>query len=516
MAVFKNTDRIRKPFAALRQGFTVVRSGCLKGLKAFKPKTHNSTKSGIGRYRKPALLSAAAVVVLAGAAFGTNQYVNAHTNTYYKVLLNGQPVGEISDEQLIEDALKAKKDELANADTDVRYELNDYKVTYETESAYKKKPDDQSTLAALQSSLKTHAVGVKLVVDGKTIGIVKDKETADSILDRVKTKFVPAASAKSESGLSVKALSYSPAKKEAAPSRIVKSVSFEEDVETVPATIAASQLSDPDDVYKKLTTGNPNKQTYTVQAGDCIGCIAQKTKVPSSVIYANNPWIQDDEIKVGDVLDITQNHPVLNIRSEEEVTQIEDIDPPVEIRKSDEMKAGQQKTLREGTNGKRQVTYRLLKRNGTMFEEEQLSSIVLQPPVSTIILKGTKVIPSEGTGKFAWPVSGHKISSYYGERWGRMHKGLDIVGNRSIMAADNGTVEFVGKKTGYGNCIIINHNNGFETLYGHLKSFKVKKGQVVSKGDVIGIMGETGDATGIHLHFEIHLNGKLRNPTSYL
>ncbi|MBB6735428.1 M23 family metallopeptidase [Cohnella zeiphila] len=515
MAVFKNTDRTGKTRNVLRRGLSLVRSGYLKGLNAFKPKTHVSTKTGIARYRTPAILSAAAIVVLAGAAFGTNQYVQAHTNTYYQVMLNGKPIGEISSQKLVEDAVKAKSEALAKADSNVHYELDDHKVTYETVSAYKKQPDDQATLAALQSSLTSHAVGVKLVVDGKTIAIVKDKETADDILERVKEKFVPGSSEKSNSKLSVQALSYNAAK-EAQPSRVVKSVSFEEDVQTIPAEINASDLSDPEDVYKKLTTGNPNKKTYTVQAGDCIGCIAQKTKVPTSVIYANNPWIQDDYIQVGDVLDITQNNPVLNIQSEEEVTQIEVIDPPVEIRKSDDIKAGQQKTLREGTNGKRQVTYRLLKRNGTMIEEEQLSSTVLQAPVSTIILKGTKVIPSEGTGKFAWPVSGHKITSYYGTRWGRMHKGLDIVGNRNVMAADNGTVEFVGQKTGYGNCIIINHNNGFETLYGHLKSFNVKEGQVVSKGDVLGIMGETGDATGIHLHFEIHLNGKLRNPTSYL
>ncbi|MCL6643338.1 MAG: G5 domain-containing protein [Candidatus Bipolaricaulota bacterium] len=142
---------------------------------------------------------------------------------------------------------------------------------------------------------------------------------------------------------------------------------------TAPADIDPAQLSDPDEVYKKLTTGNPNKVTYTVKAGDCVGCIAQKMNVPIAVIYANNPWIEDDVIKVGDVLDLTQNNPVLNVQSIEEVTQIEDIDPPVEIRKSDDIKAGEQKTLREGTSGKRQVTYRLVKRNGTMIEEENPS-----------------------------------------------------------------------------------------------------------------------------------------------
>ena len=78
------------------------------------------------------------------------------------------------------------------------------------------------------------------------------------------------------------------------------------------------------------------------------------------------------------------------------------------------------------------------------------------------------------------------------------------------MAADEGVVEFAGYKSGgLGNAVIINHNNGFKTTYGHMKSVKVKKGQIVEKGDVIGIMGSTGHSTGTHFHFEVYLNGRL-------
>ena len=466
----------------------------------------------VQRRKKSIIVASAAVVAAAGILIGTQQYVQAHTHSYYKVLLNGQPIGEISSKQLVEDAIQAKAKQLASNTADVSYKLDEGQVTYEDVSVFNKSPDDEATLQALNGGLKSHPVGVKLVVGGKTIAVVKNQQTADEILQRVKDKFVPNASAKTM----VKALAYNASGTSGEASRVVKSVAFQEDVTTIPTDIELDQLADPDEVFKKLTTGNPAKRTYTVQDGDCISCIAQKTKVSSAVIYANNPWIQDDEIKPGDVLDITQNNPVLHVESEEEVTEIEVIDPPVEIRKSDDIKLGQSKTVREGQNGKRQVTYRLVKNNGVMVQEEQVASKVLQPAVSTVILKGTKVIPSEGTGDFAWPVSNHSITSYMGERWGRMHKGIDIVGGKTIKAADNGTVEFVGQKSGYGNAIIINHNNGFKTLYGHLKSFSVKEGQVVSKGDAIGVMGATGDATGVHLHFEVYLDGKLRNPTSYL
>jgi murein DD-endopeptidase MepM/ murein hydrolase activator NlpD len=103
-------------------------------------------------------------------------------------------------------------------------------------------------------------------------------------------------------------------------------------------------------------------------------------------------------------------------------------------------------------------------------------------------------------------------------RWGKMHKGIDIArpSNKTIKAADNGVVVFAGWSNGYGNKIIIDHQNGFQTLYGHMSSLNAKVGQTVSKGTAIGIMGATGDATGVHLHFEVYKNGSLVNPLDYI
>lgn len=141
----------------------------------------------------------------------------------------------------------------------------------------------------------------------------------------------------------------------------------------------------------------------------------------------------------------------------------------------------------------------------------------MTPALSTVVLKGTKVTPSEGSGNFIWPVAGHRITSYYGKRWGRLHKGFDMVGSSSVKAADNGVVELADDSmSGYGNAIIINHNNGYKTLYGHLSKINVKAGQVVEQGEAIGVMGNTGHSFGTHLHFEVYLNGKLKNPADYL
>ncbi|MFK4998969.1 M23 family metallopeptidase [Bacillus sp. N9] len=128
------------------------------------------------------------------------------------------------------------------------------------------------------------------------------------------------------------------------------------------------------------------------------------------------------------------------------------------------------------------------------------------------------MIPSRGTGSLAWPANGGYISSHMGHRWGKLHKGIDIArpSNYTIKAADNGVVVSAGwDNGGYGNKIVIDHQNGMRTVYAHLDSVGVSAGQTVEKGAAIGVMGSTGHSTGVHLHFEVYKNGKLENPVNY-
>ena len=129
-----------------------------------------------------------------------------------------------------------------------------------------------------------------------------------------------------------------------------------------------------------------------------------------------------------------------------------------------------------------------------------------------------------GNGRLQWPVpsipstttnvSGFRTPSR------PTHNGFDIGGygvtGRTIVAADGGEVIMAKSYSGYGNTVIIDHNNGMMTLYAHLASFKVSKGQNVSRGQVIGIMGQTGQSSGIHLHIEVIINGVHVNPEPYI
>lgn len=132
--------------------------------------------------------------------------------------------------------------------------------------------------------------------------------------------------------------------------------------------------------------------------------------------------------------------------------------------------------------------------------------------------QSNSVQQTSGNGAFIWPTNGGTITTYQGMRWGSFHKGIDIArpSDYSIKAAKSGTITYAGWINGYGNTIKMKHSNGYTTQYAHLASIKVKAGQAVSQGDVIGIMGSTGRSTGIHLDFEVYQNGNLLDPIDVL
>ena len=117
------------------------------------------------------------------------------------------------------------------------------------------------------------------------------------------------------------------------------------------------------------------------------------------------------------------------------------------------------------------------------------------------------------------PISG-TVTSRFGSRWGRSHKGIDIGAAKGtpIKAVASGTVTVAqyGYSGGYGNYVMISHGNGVQTLYGHCNSLNVKAGQSVSQGQVIAFVGNTGNSYGNHLHLEIRVNGVAQNPQNYL
>lgn len=175
-----------------------------------------------------------------------------------------------------------------------------------------------------------------------------------------------------------------------------------------------------------------------------------------------------------------------------------------------------------GSNGSRTVTYEIDYISGVEYSRRELASEIISAPIEQTVIRGTKVIPSPGpTGSFIWPIIGY-ITSDYGSRSlfdeYDFHLGLDIDGETGdpVQASDGGTVTFAGQNSSYGNYIILDHGNGITTRYAHLSNILVSYGDVVYQGQIIGEVGETGVATGSHLHFEIRINNSSINPLNYL
>ncbi len=245
---------------------------------------------------------------------------------------------------------------------------------------------------------------------------------------------------------------------------------------------------------------------YVVQPGDTVSGIASKFGVSEDTIRWQNDLKSINAIKPGQTLEILPVSGVLHkVKAGETVYSIAKkyeanpqaiVDFPFNTFTNDEtfvLAIGQELMVPDGVK-----------------PEETLWS-----PRSYVAQRTPDAGAVTASGQFVWPTGGTITQRY---SW--YHKGIDIA-NRSapgIVAADSGKVIVAGwpDRSGYGNRVMVDHGNGFVTLYAHLQKIYVTEGQTVKRGDVIGQMGSTGRSTGTHLHFEVRLNGVALNPLGYL
>ena len=190
--------------------------------------------------------------------------------------------------------------------------------------------------------------------------------------------------------------------------------------------------------------------------------------------------------------------------------------------------AGSRRVDTLGKNGRRIATYSVTYDKDGEVSRELVSEEILKETQPRIIYVGTR-IPNEeelkttATGTFIMPYNNYLSSSYgirnvkkFGTR--EFHNAWDIPGpyGANILASDGGIVTYVGYSSGYGNHVIIDHENGYETVYAHLSKSLVKKGQRVGQGDIIARMGASGRVTGVHVHFEIRKDGSAIDPELFL
>jgi murein DD-endopeptidase MepM/ murein hydrolase activator NlpD len=128
-------------------------------------------------------------------------------------------------------------------------------------------------------------------------------------------------------------------------------------------------------------------------------------------------------------------------------------------------------------------------------------------------------VPEQYAGSMRWPLDAYIVSSEYGERWGKMHKGMDMAAHvgEPVYAIADGEVIYAGDGLkGYGNVVILRHDRKTSSLYAHNSELKVKQGDQVTKGTLVALLGNTGHSTGPHVHFEIRDGDVAVNPRDVL
>lgn len=210
-----------------------------------------------------------------------------------------------------------------------------------------------------------------------------------------------------------------------------------------------------------------------------------------------------------------------------EIRQVTEVVVPYKttVQKSNEHIVGFEEITVSGVSGVDRITQDIVTLNGEVQSCTDVSSETVIAPVNEIILKGTakslasaKQKQTAHSAGFVFPVPNGvwRVSSYYGD--GRGHKGIDICAKSgtSIFAVADGKVVYSGWKGDYGNCVIIEHSNGMRTLYGHAKQLCCNVGDTVSQGEVIALVGTTGQSSGNHVHFEVIVNGRNVDPAPYI
>jgi len=451
------------------------------------------------------LMSVNYIAPVAAAAFLIFTW-NFFTNISYglEVQLNGQTLGYIMNEGTYESAEQEMQRRIYYQEGDEPLTTTpsfSLAVVSTDEMLSYERLCDQMIL----SSDNDISLAAGLIINGNFLGATTEPEKLGTVLDGVLEQYRTGAEG--------------------------EKVDFKDDVRMTTGYYLTGSIVDVQALVELVTGEEEGRQEYVVVEGDTPSGVAQKLGVPYSEFLALNPTAED-EFFVGTVLLVKNSKPSLSVQVTRTEVSTKDLDYEIIVTRDSSRYTTDKTVTQNGQKGTAEYTDEVVYVDGIEVQRTNVERVVLEKPVDQKETHGTKSLPTTGSvnassaaiaatapsGSYQWPVqSGGRVTmpfqGYYG------HSGIDIQSSYGdgTLAADSGIVTLVQYLNyGYGYQVVVDHGNGVKTRYAHNSEILVTLGQEVAKGQVIARQGATGNVTGVHLHFEIIINGVPINPYPYI
>ncbi len=410
---------------------------------------------------------------------------------------NGREIGMITAESDFEAAEREVQQRISYAenedviDISAKYSL---RIINENDTIVSAAQLANEMLEASDQALK-EAYGI--YIDGKFVGAVADKNAVQEALnERIMNYRVDG---------------------------VIKDLEYKNKIEYSHGVYLANSVMTEKDAIALLTSSKEKNAVYIAQRGDTAVTIAQKYNMELSKLEELNPDISQNCQK-GTIINVIETESYLPIQYVREMDPVSFLDyETVEVETSS-LNVGTRDVLVKGKRGEKVSHIEVTYVDGKEYSRKTLSTKITKEPVVEKIGIGIYAARPDsastvltGSGEFGWPVDGGWVSDGFGGERG--HKGMDIAASTGteIYAAADGEVVSAGWNTGgYGYFVQIGHTDEYQTVYGHMSVVLVTEGQYVSRGQLIGKVGNTGNSFGSHCHFEVRHLGVCLDPKLFL
>ncbi|MGN0984394.1 MAG: peptidoglycan DD-metalloendopeptidase family protein [Gemmiger sp.] len=412
------------------------------------------------------------------------------------VQVNGVSVGYVANEQVFDNArddvqsrVSTAKALLAEAGTEVPDTQWDIQPTFTLAISGHTMTESQMADAILRASSDEIGSGTAVYIDDRLRFVTDQGDHLRAFLEAVKQPYVDGLDAS-------------------------RRVSFVHSIRLVDGVYLLGSFSSYEDILSALRYDG-EILTYTAVEGETVQSAINATGVNFDSLAQMNPELLtlDQEIPAGTELITGVSAPeLLQVKVVERTTRAEEVPFETVTVESADYDFGKRVVTQEGVPGQQEITEDYVYVDGNLTDVSTVYINVTVPAVPKVVTVGTRLktgmVAQTGSGSFVWPVPQYT----YVSRWmSAGHRGADICAPYGvpIIASDAGVVVTAGWHYSYGNYVVIDHGNGWRTLYAHMSSIAVVQGQGVAQSQTIGYVGSTGNSTGNHCHFEMYRNGVL-------